>query len=231
MNFFSHFLVDSIPGNPTYNAALIAPDLFRHFLSKNNRFDWKKIIHQPQYAPENLKNFCQGSIQHINRDALFHQSDFFETIYQNHRTQWEKLHETEGVQRWWFTLHVSIELIIDKLLIENNLDNLVFFYSTLENETKTYLEFLDIVEHPEKEKFITRFNRFKESQYLFHYRNMEGILYALFKIHESLKIPTPWYNTGTNKTLLAALQSIETTIELEVKPQTLLDFLQGISTK
>jgi len=228
MNFFSHFLVDSIADNPTYNAALIAPDLFRHFLPSQNRFDWKNLIHQSQFQSPEIQNFCSGSLQHLRRDSVFHQSSFFQNIYQSHRANWEELHQTQGVQRWWFTLHVAIELITDKLLIENNLNELYKFYNTLNTEFKTYLYFLELVHHPQLETFSNRFKRFTESQYLFHYQSMQGVLYAISKIHESLKIPTPWFVEGSNTSMILELQKIESTITKVTKSQNLLQHLKSM---
>ena len=211
MNFFAHFLVDRKPNQPQFNAALIAPDLLRHFLTKKNRVNWQSLTNNQEIISANLNSFCEGGLQHLLRDKQFHQSDFFEKIYQNHRESWSKLGLKHGLGRWWFSLHVSVELIIDKILIGNHLNELLEFYSTLSDNRQSYKTLLTALAHPEEELFLQRFDKFLESQYLFHYREFSGIAYALHRIHLSLGIATPWHPNNTDH-LVFAMKNIETDI-------------------
>lgn len=225
MNFFAHYLVDEIPHNAQFNAALIAPDLFRHYLPNNNRFAWDHLVHNSDIQQNQLTHFCQGSLQHIQRDKLFHQSLIFKEIYEYNRENWLTLSNQIGLGRWWFSLHVSIELILDKILIKNNLNKLILFYQTLQVEKNSYLKFLEIVQHPAIPQFDERMDRFLESQYLFHYQEFSGLAYALYRIHASLNIPTPWHSENI-KLLVIAMEDIETSIIANIEIKHLVEVLK-----
>lgn len=228
MNFFAHYLVDQIPNKPQFNAALIAPDLFRHFLPNNNRFAWENLLYNSDIKQNQLENFCKGSLQHLQRDKLFHQSPIFQEIYDYNRNNWRSLSDQIGLGRWWFSLHVSIELIIDKILIENNLNKLRLFYRTLQEEKKSYLKFLEIVQHPAIPIFDERMTRFLESQYLFHYKEISSLGYALHRIHISLNIQTPWYSENA-KPMVVALEELEASIKTKIQSKHLLQVLKSNS--
>lgn len=226
MNFFAHFLVDRKSNQPQFNAALIAPDLLRHFLPNNNRISWLSLKNNEEIISANLMAFCDGGWQHVERDKLFHQSKFFENIYQNHRESWSKLGATHGLERWWFSLHVSVELIIDKILIDNHLNSLHEFYNTLAEQRQCYKALLTLLNHKDKELFLQRFDKFLESQYLFHYREFSGIAYAIHRIHHSLAIPTPWHPNNTNP-IITALNEIEKDIIANCQEIDLLNSLKN----
>lgn len=226
MNFFAHFLVDRRHNQPQFNAALIAPDLLRHFLTKNNRVNWQLLKNNQEIVSGNLIPFCEGGLQHLLRDKQFHQSEFFEKIYQNNRESWSKLGAQIGLERWWFSLHVSVELIIDKILINNHLNSLHEFYNTLAQQRQCYKALLTLLNHQDEELFLQRFDKFLESQYLFHYREFSGISYALHRIHHSLAIPTPWHPNNTDH-LVFALKNIETDIIEKTREMSLLASLKA----
>lgn len=228
MNFFAHFLVDRIHQKSNYNAALIAPDLFRHFLRENNRFNWLHLKNEPEIIASNLHVFCEGGLQHIQRDKQFHQSPLFDNIYHKHRIDWINLAKNHGLERWWFSLHVSVELIIDKILINNHLNELFEFYNTLVLERDSYINLLQYLNHEEIDTFKNRFDKFLESQYLFHFREFTGIAYALHRIHGSLKISTPWHPNDVS-VITAALQRVETSIIENTNNIGLLATLQATS--
>jgi hypothetical protein len=226
MNFFAHFLVDRKPNQPQFNAALIAPDLLRHFLPDNNRINWQSLKNDEEIISANLTSFCDGGLQHILRDKLFLQSSFFEKIYQNHRESWSKLGTAHGLERWWFSLHVSVELIIDKILISNHVNSLYEFYNILADNRLCYKTLLTLLNHKQEELFLLRFDKFLESQYLFHYREFSGIAYALHRIHYSLNIPTPWHPNNTHP-IITALNDIESDIIANCRE---IDLLESLKT-
>lgn len=197
MNFFSHFFVDAEPQNPSFNAALIAPDILRNFTPTQSKFHFDHFLQttQKDQAQENhrLNQFFRGCAQHIQRDKWFHQSSLFNEIYLSQRDNWQLNCPRIGIPRFWFSLHVMIEIMIDSYLINNNLEKLHIFYQTLEIEEETYRSALECMGHTQIDIFMERYRRFYTNQYLFHYQDLERVGFALHKIHEQVKLDSSWY--------------------------------------
>ena len=197
MNFFSHFFVDFQPNKPAFNAALIAPDILRNFTPGQSKFHFKHFqqitfIKQPQEAPI-LHDFFNGCLQHIQRDKEFHKSPLFQEIYHLQRSNWQLMCPKLQIPRFWFTLHVVIEIMIDSYLINNHLEKCQLFYTTLESEKETYRSALELMGHSQIDPFMERYTRFYTNQYLFHYQDLERVGFALHKIHEQVKLDSSWY--------------------------------------
>ncbi len=197
MNFFSHFFVDFQPHRPAFNAALIAPDILRNFSPGQAKFQFEHFqqitsINQPQADPI-LHDFFNGCLQHIQRDKEFHQSPIFHEIYQLQRDNWQLMCLELQIPRFWFSLHVVIEIMIDSYLINNNLEKLQLFYIVLESQQETYRKALKLMGHDQIDHFMERYTRFYTNQYLFHYQDLERVGFALHKIHEQVKLDSTWY--------------------------------------
>ena len=128
MNFFSHFMVDHQIHRPNFNVGLIAPDLLRNFTPKHCKFDFVDFQQQTSNHahPNNpaLHDFFSGCLQHIERDKEFHQSPFFQEAYQTLRESWRNTCLEFNIPKYWFSLHVLIEMMLDKYFIDNNLEKL-----------------------------------------------------------------------------------------------------------
>lgn len=197
MNFFSHFFVDYQPNKQAFNAALIAPDILRNFTPNQSKFQFDQFQkltapHQEKSNPK-LHDFFNGCMQHVQRDKEFHQSLVFQEIYQLQRNNWQSACSKFNIPRFWFSLHVIIEIMIDSYLINNNLEKLELFYQILESEQETYHEALELMGHNQINAFIERYQRFCTNQYLFHYQDLERVGFALHKIHEQVKLDSSWY--------------------------------------
>lgn len=196
MNFFSHFLTDHKTELPAYNVALIMPDLLRNFTPKYCKFNFvdkhQTLLNQ---HPENNKllDFLEGCLQHIERDKQFHGSTFFNKSHNFLREEWVKICKTYQIPKYWFSLHVLIEIMLDKYYIDNNIEKLTLFYHQLITERKTVVQCLEWLEHPDKNTFMERYDRFCEIQYLFHYQNIDRIAYALHRIYQQIGLDFSWY--------------------------------------
>src|SRR5690606_11844833 len=105
-------------------------------------------------------------------DKLFHSSDFFYDHTHRIRKQIEHVVEDLPV-RSSFLAHISLELLLDHLLIEQQVLNVGRLYEHLEavdrNVLTTYLQKLDGVDI---DRFFDFYNRFLQSRYIFDYREM-----------------------------------------------------------
>lgn len=198
MNFFSHFMVDHQIHKPSYNVALIAPDLLRNFTPKHCKFPFS--TYREMCAPEgsnpnpNLFDFFTGCLQHIQRDKQFHQSEFFQNTYQLLRDPWRETCLNYDIPKYWFSIHVLVEMMLDKYFIDNNLEKLHLFYNQLSSERNTYEKALNFMSHPTPDLFLERYSNFCEKQYLFHYQEFGRIAFALHKVYQQVGLPTQWYD-------------------------------------
>lgn len=221
MNFFSHFIVDHQPNNPAYNVALIMPDLLRNFTPNHCKFNFAELYnrsqlsltnsnipnpiphpnqtHIPNQHPITLGNFFLGCLQHIERDKHFHSSEFFTNAYNLLRKDWRAACLEYEIPKYWFSLHVLIEIMLDKYFIDNNLIKLSLFYTQLQEEQEIFEKALNIMHHPAPHEFMNRYHKFCEHQYLYQYQHIEKITFALHRIYIQIGIPTHWYQPNHEK--------------------------------
>lgn len=197
MNFFSHFMVDHQIHRPNFNVGLIAPDLLRNFTPKHCKFDFVDFQQQTSNHahPNNpaLHDFFSGCLQHIERDKEFHQSPFFQEAYQTLRESWRNTCLEFNIPKYWFSLHVLIEMMLDKYFIDNNLEKLTLFYNQLVSERNTVEEALELLQHPQPQTFLERYDRFCEIRYLFHYQDINRVAFAMHRIYMQIGLDTQWF--------------------------------------
>ncbi|MBM3938548.1 MAG: hypothetical protein FJ333_07845, partial [Sphingomonadales bacterium] len=152
MNFFSHFLIDHKPNLPAFNVALIMPDLLRNFTPKSCKFHFQEQLDQLKNTPNpdpSIIEFLEGCLQHIARDKAFHASQFFKNSYDTLRDEWKIICHNYQIPKYWFSLHVLIEIMLDKYYIDNNLKKLTLFYDQLNTQRDTVAKALDYLQHPQ----------------------------------------------------------------------------------
>ena len=206
MNYFAHYFFDHEDENPLYNFGLLLPDLLRNY-SKNSYN--KRILHY-----ENSSEIFRGAQQHFLRDKLFHQHIFFEEVQHNIRESVKLTFEKYNIPRYWFGIHVIVELILDKYLINNNLIILDKFYNDVEYAIISDLNWLKIIEHSNADKFTNNMKRFCEFRFLNKYTEAGGTMIGLNKIYQFLKADD--LDWTENKTLWTELLKLEDIIYQEV---------------
>jgi hypothetical protein len=175
VNFFGHYFLDHLPNNPKHNFGILTPDLLRNFTA--NLYD-KNLLHHLKDS-----DWQSGVIKHFERDKHFHQSIFFKDTYQAcheiTKNTFQKIH----IPRFYFALHVLIEMILDKVLISEDESKLHEFYDQLELCKPEIHGLLEQINHQNPNLFLERYDRFLESKYLFKYLNDSGIVYGLNRIY------------------------------------------------
>ncbi len=206
MNFFSHFLFDQDPSSPAYNFGLIAPDLLRNFTP--NQYN-KTLVSKPK---EKL-DIERGCLQHLIRDQDFHNSAFFEEVYQELRNPVRNVFIDTQIPRFWFGIHIIIEMWLDRLLVMKNLNQLEHFYHMLDHARKDLPAFLDRISHQDPETFMIRFDRFIESRYLAKYPIDLSILYGLNQVFKSTRILNNSWTKQQEQRLLELIPVIDQIID------------------
>lgn len=216
MNYFSHYFFDHHPDSSEFNFGLLAPDLLRNY-SKDS-YNKSKVAHSSSIynklinTPNSsiiLLDFFKGMITHLERDKSFHNSVFFESVYQEIHPTIESAFKKASIPRFWFALHILIEMQLDQFLIRSYPEKLNAFYENLSqlSETNT-LKILQAVDHQNPTKFIDGFNRFLEVKYLQKYSDHAGIIYGLNRIYQQIGIQKQEWTTQQYEILLPLLAQI-----------------------
>lgn len=206
VNFFSHYFFDHSKSDSVYNFGLLTPDLLRNFTP--SAFNKNLLTHSQ--LTEAWKN---GIHQHINRDKLFHNSLFFQSVYSENRELALTTFKNANLPKFWFALHVLIEMILDKFLIQKNNQLLHNFYNELESVTPKIPNLLTEIEHKEIDIFLKRFEGFYTHQYLFKYQSHEGITYGLNRIYNQIKLSSVDWTAAQFTQLRVLTEKIELSIE------------------
>jgi hypothetical protein len=179
MNFLSHYYFDQSSNSYTVLGTLL-PDL-----TANAQKDWKLYPQKNPQLFENdaeLKAILRGWNRHLAVDKHFHNSDFFNTHSQQLSARLRPILLNSPVKAY-FLAHISLELLLDGLLLNNNKVSTEAFYSHLAAcNAKKIVQFLELNLVEDTQPFTLYFERFCSSAYLNSYRETEKIAYALNRI-------------------------------------------------
>lgn len=209
MNFFGHYFLDHKINNPIHNFGLLTPDLLRNFTP--SEYD-KKLIHKKLLN----KDWENGIQLHFQRDKNFHTSIFFDLVYNAcHEFTKSKFQEAQ-IPRFWFALHVLIEMVLDKVLIQQDENKLDQFYEQLTICIPEIPDLLKQVNHSNTKLFLDKYQRFLDSKYLYKYLESEGIAYGLNRIYFQVNAYNEDWNKIQKQNLIEVILLIENTILLNI---------------
>ncbi|MFM6954765.1 MAG: hypothetical protein ACKOWL_07240 [Sphingobacteriaceae bacterium] len=179
MNFLSHYYFDQHSDAYTVLGTVL-PDL-----TSNTNKNWK--IHPQKHADlfkhdAALQAILNGWNRHLAVDKHFHGSDFFSSHSQQLSAKLRPILQTSPVKAY-FLAHISLELLLDGLLLKNNKVSTEQFYRNLaacDSQKITHFLALNLIE--DTQPFTLFFERFCSSAYLNSYQETEKIAYALHRI-------------------------------------------------
>lgn len=145
---------------------------------------------------------------------MFHQHPFFEKIQQKIHEPFKNTFQKYGIGRYWFGIHVIVELILDKYLIKNNLTFLDKLYSDVEFSIQSDRNWMKTIEHNNPSQFISSMNKFCEFKFLHKYTEVGGTMIGLNKIYQFVKADTKEWRE--NKDLWKELILLEDIVYDEV---------------
>lgn len=182
MNFLSHYYFDR-SNDPWFNTGLVLPDLSRNFCK--GHLDLNQPFEGPRFTA--LRN---GSIVHLAKDKIFHQSAFFNEC--THAIS-ELLDACGQWPRKWFFNHVLTEITLDRVLMDADPELCTAFYNDLHSvdaaEVARFLAFGGVKEYA---LFESRFNKFIEYAFIFDYQHNEKINTALSQLYRRVGIHYTW---------------------------------------
>lgn len=225
MNFLSHYYFDRHSSALKILGCLL-PDLIRNAVKLN--------YPSPLRKPENFINtefheIFNGWKNHILVDKYFHASEFFVVHTQAIKEQIFAVTNDSEI-RPSFLAHISLELILDHLLIAHNYIQVDKLYLALqESDKEITTQFLHACEIENPEPILNFIDSFKASRYLLSYQKIENLAYALNRIcmrlwpagMQQAKVNLLFavleeYIAGNGEEMLKIFHEIE--IELNLKP-------------
>lgn len=181
MNFLSHYYFNRFTDDELFVVGSVLPDLVRNA-------DASVKIHPEKESVLNYKKTASlygGWQQHIQIDGIFHESVFFKTYTKQLRVAIEPILKNTPFKPF-FVAHISLELLIDYLLIKHQKVNVHCFYHALEKaqiaQITAFLENTGKVSPVQLSRFTRFYHTFCQHAYLHSYENISGICYAVVQI-------------------------------------------------
>ncbi|MBK0382967.1 hypothetical protein I5M32_08340 [Pedobacter sp. SD-b] len=183
MNFLSHYYFDRHNHNPYEVLGMVLPDLIKNADKSWNIYPEKN---SSLFKDEDQKSLLKGWKRHLKVDQLFHGSTFF--LHHQHQIKLLIRNAIAGSPvKPFFLGHISLELMLDSLLLTEDLINAQHFYGLInEVNEETLKQFIYQNGIGDTDRFFHFFNIFKKEKYLFSYTNPEKITYALERICKRL---------------------------------------------
>ncbi len=185
MNLFAHYYFHHRPGNCTYNAGLLFPDLLR-MLTLNQRVGLNKL--QNSISKIHSENLISGIVQHFEADHQFHNWAWF--IEKNKQLTQSIRNEGLNIKRDWFLAHIMIELAIDHVLVCQNKPMVAKLYSDLGACEHQWDLFFKNQGFSELRLWTVGLHKFRASEYIFSYKDTDNVIYALNRIYQNAGIGT-----------------------------------------
>lgn len=180
MNFLSHFYFERFALDAEKVLGALLPDLLKN-ADKSYSFQIHKYEDQLHFHPKSIA-LHEGWIRHVEVDKLFHSSDFFYTHSHTLRKQIEYTVQDLPI-RASFLAHVSLELLLDHLLIKHSIVNVNRLYEHLASIDRTVLSsFLKVLGSVDIGRFLSYYDGFITSKYIMQYEDISNISHALFSI-------------------------------------------------
>lgn len=201
MNFLSHYYFDKNHGNPNITLGTVLPDLIKNAVKEANLYPQKN---EELFTKIDEKKILEGWKRHLKVDQIFHSSKFFFDKTAEIKTLIKPIVENTPI-RPSFLAHISLELLLDHLLIIHNKIQVHNFYDCINkadrNDISSFLEHCNL---KDEEKFFSFYEKFLSSKYLLSYQKIENISYALNRICMRL-----WPNTLNENELNELTQQLD----------------------
>ena len=217
MHFLSHYYVDRSKNDPFFVLGALLPDIIPHFTKTYN----SKIRYKEWDIGEPLASIHRGVLRHFELDAVFHSSLVFKESCHlaTQRMSAEGLDREK--YRFWFLSHITIELMLDRILIMNEPNLANQYYKVLNyvdiNKLSAYLNFIATDE--EKSKILTNFIRFLDVRFLQYFDTVDGVAEGI--VRTALRATGVVFTPDDRDRLVAALHNIEN--DMRYRSEKLLD--------
>lgn len=184
MNFLAHYFFYKTK-DPYFNTGLILPDLVKNYCQTH-------IKPVGQFNRPAFVGLANGSLTHLECDRKFHNSAFFSL---STKFLAETLNDECHWPRKWFLNHLLMEILLDRVLMDQHKDLCSQFYHDLSKvDVEEIGVFLKMIGVNNPQNFQIGFERFVKSQFIFEYQYNEKISFALNKVYQKVGIEYEWTN-------------------------------------
>lgn len=183
MNFISHFYLDRGQADSWFFAGVSTPDLVSVF-DRNVRLKQHTLplLMENESSPEEI-SFYNGVLRHFEVDRIFHSSLFFKEETRRLTELLKMQFGPGGVPRAFFVAHVAFELILDKILIQENHSLVAEFYAHLERyPLEKYVSLTEWVTRGSLPGYAQFLDRFITKKYLNRYTDLNHVIFILGRI-------------------------------------------------
>lgn len=195
MNLVAHFYLDRQRVNSYFAVGAATPDLLSIY---NSRLRIKER-HLKRLSEEEAGRvappFMEGLQKHFFADGVFHTSPLFHSETKRVSNLLIDYFPDLNIERKFFIGHILLELVLDKVLINQHPGILDSYYGHFESlqpfrEVRKSLQIAVGHELPNYERYMTRFLR---RRYLYDYAEPEHISWLLRRILRRVRIANTEY--------------------------------------
>lgn len=194
MNFIAHFYLEHhCKDIPYLIAGLAIPDLWHAQLN----------LYAPRHEPDEsteLAHFKTGLQKHFIADKIFHNSDYFISMSEWANEKIKKINTSAQLKRKFFLVHISVELVLDRVLIQHYPFLVEEFYNCFEQinpqQVQTYMEQIYYYNFEGLSERITQFTAQKR---IYEYTKDEKLLSLLDWMMQKITHNTAFSPTDSQK--------------------------------
>ncbi|MFM2375526.1 MAG: hypothetical protein RLZZ165_623 [Bacteroidota bacterium] len=184
MNFLAHFFLDIDQPNGYFAAGAATPDLLSIY-NPGLRIKAGQLGHlPPSIRAQADPHFVAGLERHFHADRVFHSSGLFRTEMHELSVLLKRQFHEQDIPRKFFVAHILIELLLDKVLIQQHPGLLDDYYRQFESlspfrRLRQSTELVSGHSLPNYESFLAKF---VENKYLYHYTENDHLVYILRRL-------------------------------------------------
>jgi hypothetical protein len=213
MHYLSHYFNELPQNDPYFVAGLAIPDLAPHFSKSYNSIIKNYVVADNR----ELELIHRGILRHYGADKEFHQSKLFN----EHMSKALQSFLEEGLSRerlrLSFIAHIAVEMMIDHRIIVEEEGICENYYRILNSADEQVLnKYFDL--HGlayEKQKFLIRFQFFKERRFLFLFKDIANVATALNRTYSM--VTGVDFTPAEQSKFVAALNNIDNALRYSWK--------------
>jgi acyl carrier protein phosphodiesterase len=184
MNFLAHYYLDRDHPGSLFALGAATPDLLSIYNSglRIKKGHANRMAGQPLNPEEAM--LLQGIQRHFAADAAFHSSAFFQAETGHITDLLEERFPGNQATRKYFVAHVLLELLLDKVLIQEEPTLLDEYYAHYKGHSPfaTVSSATERVAGKPLPNYADFLEKFLQNRYLGNYRQWEHIQYVLTRI-------------------------------------------------
>jgi hypothetical protein len=213
MHYLSHFYSEQPQNSPYFVVGLAMPDLTPGFSKVYNSVIKNSVVAHNR----ELELIQQGILSHYGADKRFHQSRLFNDFMALTLKAFLKEELNRERLRLSVLAHVAVEMMIDRQIVLEYEQLCVEYYDILNRaEDRVLTLYFDEMRLDyEMGVFMHRFHFFRERRFLFLFKNIENVAYALKRVYAS--VAGIEFTPIEESKFVAALNNIDNTMRYSWK--------------